>query len=67
MVVLTIDDGINRNGYMAKIIDQNPGVPLSFFVNGENGASHPPGSSEFRSSIQNAVAKGHEVKNGFNG
>lgn len=39
MIVFTIDDGINRNGYMVKVIAQNPGVKLVFFVNGDNGAS----------------------------
>jgi hypothetical protein len=62
MIALIIDDGVNRNGYMKKIVDENPGVKLSFFINGDNGASHAPGSNEFRSAIQNAVSKGHEVR-----
>jgi hypothetical protein len=61
MVALSIDDGTNNNGYMTKIIAENPGVKLSFFINGENGSSYTPGSSEFRAAIQNAVSNGHEV------
>jgi hypothetical protein len=61
MVALTIDDGVNVNGYMTQIVDANPAVKLSFFINGENDSSYAPGSIEFRAAIQNAVSKGHEV------
>jgi hypothetical protein len=61
MVALTIDDGINENGYMTQIVNANPGVKLSFFINGDNGDCYAPGSIEFRAAIHNAVSKGHEV------
>jgi hypothetical protein len=61
MIVFSIDDGVNRNGYMTQIVNANPGVKFSFFINGDNGASHVPGSSEFNSAISNAISKGHEV------
>jgi hypothetical protein len=58
MIVLSIDFGDTQNEYSV----ENPGVKLSYFINGDNGDCYAPESTEFKTAIQNAFSKGHEVR-----